>query len=691
MRRILCSLLFFMLTFLTCVAKDRLVVMTLDDSGSMRGAKYEGANYGIQLIASVLDDQDAFYLIKNGVAHEIDLANKQASIDNIAARVPQQVKSEYHNIEPALQILESKKLKENFLIICGDGHWRGVQRAVPRFQQVYTEIKPQTIFLRMDRPEALSDRSLLESSILDHYPQIEKLMTNSGDNSAVRKSMETVAKRVVGVSAIDVKAKQEDSNVIIFKPAVPLYKCFFIYQDNKAPNNFPNIKKVSAGGEKVKKDKSFLASNFGIHAGKNLDSKLSGRARLIQLEDNKVLREATEIRMEFDKDIDASKVLIVPFVAISLHAGPEGTFKSSDTIRNIYVVCDTTENLGIVASLTKYDNTGLPESVLKEAKVEALMGAGKKLPLTYGAGAYRSKIVLEQDTTVFSIGANYSGYFDRRSQIFTIVRDSCPEQIIDHTKLRIDFEQRGVLDFEEKPCRLRSVLDLRLNPQDVNNYKLTLHDAPHWMNFHITKVGNEFQICPRLPAIYCNCFVSPGEYSGRAEFESLLPGKPSFNTTWHLTVEDKDSLWAKCKTCVLLLLGFLLTLFYIIALIRKPRFHRNARIKRITKEKSGAFGEWEVIGGENTAKLRKSGLVAGITRWLVPFRSERNKAFRLEYIAGNNKSYILLAKKSQGGELKIDERKKLQDAGKYDYELSKDEFIMVEEKGKKKIYYYYTT
>lgn len=630
---------------MTHAQSQKKVILVLDDSGSMSGSKYESVDYSLQVLAALLEPEDQLFIVRGFNLIPIDLGDKQQQMNTIAEWQMTSA-GDYNLMVPAVNELNKNEPYQKWMIIAADGMWGDYSGLEQAFDDFYNYQKPYISFLSINR-QADNPTQNTVADLLGKYPLTDVLKTDAASNAELRSNLEKIAAEVISVSGKNLKVKKKTDSSVSFTPEIPIKKFIVLYQDNTVVENLPQVTGAKLPAVTLDVSDALNATNFNINKGQNQDTKLSGRIYSIADSDGDLLAVGDEITITFDKTISTNNLKIIPVSAVKLKAYPKGNFEKIDETNHIYSICQDENKITIHADILDLDDRVIDAAALKKTKVIVSYGTEEK-ELKLKDGAFSLEIPVTEAETSYSIRAIYDGYFDYKSDIFTVKKVDClinlpPE---DNPGLLIQFPETGVADFNDENYCFEGIVTLpngmALNP---DNFELSFQDIPKYMDFTIEKTEKGWLVCREIHT--CKCLVRPGTYKGKFLLTSTNPDYRSVTGRWAFSVkEDSGNKWLNmvyhCRTCILLFIGSIILLIYIFGIIKKKRFAK------------GAIVEWqkETTDYSSKSRPRTQQLPTNFfNRWIVPFVPEKRNAHGITFVASGESSYIILPRKSQGKDM----------------------------------------
>lgn len=627
-------------------AQNRAVAVVYDNSGSMRDAgQCEGINYALQVMVGLLHPQDELYVYKMDVAtgNFMNLNSKHSTIKTIAAVYDCNAKAT--PFEAAINAkgkLAQSTRKDKWLIILSDGMITDKQFAA-KYQSDMRLFVEQTgtriIFLNVNDKNTPLDDYFKQSQT----PQ--KTLRTEGSFEQIIKTMENIGASVMTLSGDGVAFKPIGTSLQINSP-IPLKRIIVLSQETNNSNSLPSIKNITQNKKPLHIEDTYTAQKTGNNPKTKANYQMTGLITHIVADKlaNSVIPKGT-IDIAFTNIPDPTKVKILPEVAAKLVVDIEGSVKSRNG--NQRQVCDTIKQMRITARLLDLNDQSLDIGVLKGSKLYAINEATKqKTPLLLDEknNKFSTSIALNSPQITLSVVAEYSGYFNFQSQIISISKDACPiptanieasKSSISTSVLTIDqaesisiFPRLSVGNSEPRPPTEAEMNDLYIEQTNNGQSKIAVSVE--------NTADGKMIIKPQ--GAWCACFTKTGKADINLQLKSRNPNiKIGNNSKINLSVEIIDaSFWAKCGWLILSIMATLLALWYMIGLIKKPRFCKGGEVifSRITPLQ--------------TQKARSYPLATGFfSRYLVPYIPEKQVVGTVKFVAGARCSHILIAKDTQ--------------------------------------------
>ena len=619
--------------------QSKRVFITLDVSGSMYNDKYVLANYTVQMIYTLCDEEDEVFLIMAG--HKNNLSKMKKPMQKMQHPVSSpmnplipafsDVNFEINDIITFNDFYKPSKDKQDWIFIIGDGVWDYYDHypdAVKKFSEIVKEGNLNVCHLQTGGN--LSERNgFLKSA---EEMKIVDISKSDMSSPSIIKGCDHFAKKILGFSEVSLKKKKAGQKCISIKAELPLSEFILVYQDQTKPDKLPNINNATADGKSLKVKLKGTPTTIPVKMHES-NATLSGNVWRIKA--NSPIPAKSEIKVCFDKAIDLDKISIYPIVKNVEFSGtcvaPVGT-KMKKIKDNTFSICRDENTATVRIELTEESKKNLPEELLKKTTV-VVKANNKEYQTKYKDGSFECEIELTNEETAYYAECDCPGYFKRVTPITTIVKGDCePAQKEMNVVERpaIEFPATTFTTLKTNPIRAIMIEEGTDNTLDPDKFDFTvevengfLYDRPSIHFDHDTIVldlhpKGEWCECLFPDTVKVKLISTPKEGAFEGEDKQ-------FNQTVHPIKFklEKDRPWfSRCLWVLLTIAGLGLFCFYLWGLLKKNRFKKSGRIKERHLELHGS--QWVMTDWKQGRRLREKGFAAWVNRWFVPFRDERN-------------------------------------------------------------------
>lgn len=408
-------LLFFsMLACLGAKAQSKNIYITLDVSGSMHGFKYDLANYSVQVIA-VLNDNNKVNLIVLNNTVELSKKDKYKIIHfnmNEIVKLGKpttQYLGDPHEIG-AIDVFNSlfdKGTQFQEIFIIGDGYWQDNKKIKEDFLKNSSSGNLRTTFLETLRNRE-TETTNFETFLKDNG--IGKIYKVDNANSIIY-AINTIAEEITGVSAIPISKLHKTRNCIEFTLDVDILSFMILYQDGTVLAKIPSISTIESKGQSL----SFI--NLGNPSNETFETKTGGLMSSRIYEVNTKLPARAKVNICFSDNIELKKLRIFPVVDVKFgNLGVDAIQgKTKQISANSIGVCRDNSSAEIIVDFNQ-GSTKLTDGSIKKAQV-TVTSNGNSYPAKFENGYFKATLPLTGDTTIYQIESELKGYFRLNSGI----------------------------------------------------------------------------------------------------------------------------------------------------------------------------------------------------------------------------------------------------------------------------------
>ena len=654
----LCCLLAFAMTPPTQQSKR--VYVTLDVSGSMTGDKYVLANYTTQMIVTLCDDDDEVYMILYGkekcLSKEkkpLEVIQKPMGVLNWGKQKPE---SQFGDIMGFNGVYSPSKNKQDWLFIIGDGYWGTT--STPDYA------KDCELFGKTVKEGHLNICYLQTCHKLDEHTDFTVFAETLGvvdigksdiTPPTIINGCDHFAKKILGFSEVSLKKKKEGKQCLSFKAELPIKEFVLVYQDQVEPNLLPNINNATADGTNLKVKLKGTPTTIPVKT-QPWEATLSGN--VWRVNSNKAIPANTKIKVCFDKAINLDKVSIYPVVKNVEFGGtcmaPVDT-KMKKLNDNTFSICRDEKTAKVRVELTKESKENLPEELLKKTTV-VVKANNKEYKAKYKDGGFECDIEIINEETQYYAECDCPGYFKRVTPITTIVKGDCKKAKKEMTvteKTPLDLPSMTFQQLKDNSIRGRLIDESSKQTLDPERFHISIEVENEFLYEKptIRFDGDTIVLDLHPKGKWCECLfpdsVKIKVVSTPKDGAFNDEGKQYSQTDHPMRFKlEKDRSWfSRCLWVLVTLAALLAFTFYLRALLKKNRFHKNARLKN-SYVVDGSPKETQ----KNGRPMREDGFGPWFNRWFNPFVDEKNtikftrpKTPTMTFTASESKNKILLS------------------------------------------------
>lgn len=626
-------------------AKERVVSLVYDDSGSMRNNdRWKYANYALQSLVALLDEKDKFSYVpmskpNDPVNISLTKDKRQTEIEGIGAWKTY-LNTPFSAVETAMQSIKKEAdidgKREFWLIVLTDGAFNdlekdkvgGKEQILQKLAQFKKEMDVKKISLHPVLITMEEDLGQQEKAQLNTFKEIWKkeingvTMPSSGEDGIV-KSVNQVAALVANrdpFSSVEsiVKTKVVGKKVEITTP-FPLKRMTLVRQSPSLPDY--QVKQISKPLQ--------LQSSFSIHAPG--EAKLFGNIVHISTENEEVIKPGT-YTIEVDQDIEKEglQVLVEPALNYTV-----STYDKEDKDRK-----NVEEMYEGVTAVIEAKPTELPvQSSYFQAEVEI---DGKQYAMKWDDKRHVFYYETKLTTGLIrgKVHMNIKGFY-RQTKEFKIETTKKPKLSLQ--TVTKDYKEKVTNLENSKPFIIQPQLDGKPMTEEAVKklLKSTGVTSKQSINYEIKQHDNQIYIYPRPHYSDTFNFTDTGTVEATIVVQDSKLQKVKKNITIHIQnapFYEKYALIFKFVIPITLLL--LLVGIIVLGWIVRPRFHRKALL----------YYEWDQEVAKDWLYQSEPELLKN--KWWkhyfgIPYRAERKTVQSVTFIAKKGSKSIFVAKESQ--------------------------------------------
>ncbi len=626
-------------------AKERVVSLVYDDSGSMRNNdRWKYANYALQSLVALLDEKDKFSYVPMSKPNDplnISLAKdkRQMEIEGIGAWKTY-LNTPFSAVETAMQSIKKEAdidgKREFWLIVLTDGAFNdlekdkvgGKEQITQKLAQFKKDMDAKKISLHPILITMEEDLGQQEKAQLNTFKEIWKkelngvTMPSSGEDGIV-KSVNQVAALVANrdpFSSVEsiVKTKVIGKKVEITTP-FPLKRMTLVRQSPSLPDY--QVTQISKPLQ--------LQSSFSIHAPG--EAKLFGNIVHISTENEEVIKPGT-YTIEVDRDIEKEglQVLVEPALNYTV-----STYDKEDKDRK-----NVEEMYEDVTAVIQAKPTELPvQSSCFQAEVEI---DGKQYAMKWDdkRHVFYYETKLTKGLVRGKVHMNIKGFY-RQTKEFKIETTKKPKLSLQ--TVTKDYEEKVTNLENSKPFIIQPQLDDKPMTEEAVKklLKSTGVTSKQSINYEIKQHGNQIYVYPRPYYSDTFNFTDTGTVEATIVMQDSKLQEVKKNITFHIQdapFYEKYALIFKFVIPITLLL--LVVGIIVLGWIIRPRFHRKALL----------YYEWDQEVAKDWLYQSEPELLRN--KWWnhyfgIPYRAERKTVQSVTFIAKKGSKSVFVAKESQ--------------------------------------------
>ena len=631
------------LIHLQAPAQQKVVYTSIDVSGSMSGDKYNLANYMVQMITALLEDDDELWLAIGGEFLKKNLTGDRAgeiqqlqkpfnSYRSVTS------KSEIADINAFNLLFRNQPNKDQWFFIVGDGIWL-TGGIAEEFEKVISEHPVRTFFL--ETMNSLDEHGDF-GKCMDKLPFVTQYRSSNDPETIIGNCIK-VATSLFGVSDHPATVRASDVQCYSFTPNLPIEKIYVVFQDEVSVTALPTLLSVMSGNGNIPIVRQSVVSTEKLRD--KTGRLLSGRVAVII--PASPIPAGQLITLCFDKDINPARLNVYPMskIDIGLKNGGGITVETGNAIENPEtnetIICLENNTANIRYNLLDKNGNALDESILRQVVTHVQVG-NNRTKATLRNGFFECEIPLgNEEITFYSIEAEYPGYFKISTGQRKIVRSAECDRVLQGEP--IFWGSIGTDIFKNNKCLTLSIVDLDnrdhiYNPADF--YLEVKRNYSHlFRKIDIRNITDKsFDFCFSTYGMWCECFL-PDTLTITVHVRPKNSSVNPIDQPFKFHIDKSSRTWLeRCGKVIIALIANLLLIWYLRLLQRKKRFKKGACIK---SQYHGVVAS--IKGRKNSEDLRRKGLWAWIDRWWIPFTDESNA---LSFRNADNRSFSFMATNS---------------------------------------------
>ena len=661
------------------MVRPRRVYITLDVSSSMEGNKYIMANYTAQIISVFSDKHDEVVLYYFGEPHILDGKDNLKSIQvafDMLGKKKQNTYNEISDITRFLSDYHPDPEKEDWLFIIGDGDWsiqKGSYDSKTEFDATWKKLK---VFLKknniqvcyLQTGERLNDSFVFTDSLSRIVKPTIDIRKSDTTAVSVLENCIYFANRILGFSKESIIIKQEGEQCVSFKSELPLERFILFYQSRKGCE--VKLESVEYNGI-VLPSKAIVMkgspSTAPLVGGKT--SSLGGMVWEVNCTDPIPGNELTKVC--FDRPVEAGSLVLYPYVDVLAGMQPFGWMMDTlkESAHNMFDACDTLTRLNVVITLTDRHGKKFPPPVMEKMSVHLIVETDSVV-VDYKPSdtTFMAIVPMTEDKVSYFIMVDSPGYFSHSTiddpQIVqkTIICKPDPEIVpIDtlplHVFKSVKFKtliEKGEFGGMVEDSLFGIIASLgTFGEQHVAEKE----DYNYLGDVNFSYNGGQLIFSQVPNGSWCECWFTDTLFywvTLRSTPGILHDDKVYEGFVIPVAVPiDMQPFAVRCWHQLIVAIILFVFILFIIALLKKNRFKKSARIENSYVDQENPKKEIH----KNGRLLREPGFVPWFNRWFNPFIDERRsmsftrpKTKSLTFVATSSKERVRLTASS------IDER-----------------------------------
>lgn len=615
---------FGLLIICSCLSaqQPKRVYITLDVSSSMRGNKYVMANYTAQLISVFCDTQDLVSIYYLGTRYDLTGKNDYKKLHSSFDQLPAP-KATYHEISDLQQFMHDYKPNgayQDWLFIIGDGDWDWTgaksryDQVTKKFGQFVKNNPVQVCYLQTG--DKINDdfafTSFLQSLAL---PGVEIRKSDTSAKS-VQENAVYFANKILGFSGKGIQVKKKDKTSIEFSSVFPLDGFLLLYQDHQGHKREIEVSSAKYADKTIPlRLKGNPTTKPLVEPGQPI---MSGEIWECQ---HHISANGT-VSLTFNQAVEIENLRLYPSVDVKPTVQPMSMRGDAleESVKNTFELCEKENKFKVKVEVTDKKGRKFPPSLMQKMTVQLNDGT-QKPAANYVASDTTFVIVVPmvKDTLSYYVAVYCPDHFSRISEVHTVVKtEKCPPDVVPLVTLPTQFFSavrfKDLLNGQAFGGVVNDTLFQHLSSYgfDIQQFQ----DKQLKDSTYIQLFGDSLCLIQFVNSGWCECaFPDTMRYTLVLKSTSgiLLDDKMYEGVIIPISVPvDKRSWIVRCQRYLISLFCSLLIFIYLLALRKKNRFGKSAKVIPYYYDRLGNLVE------QGGSLLRENGFAAGFCRWFLP-------------------------------------------------------------------------
>lgn len=616
---------------------NRSVGVLYDDSSSMKGplSRWLGANFSLQVMASLLSEGDELFLVKMNAQpkprrYEMP-TDTDALLSNLISESTPSGKTPYTGIGELLNSLQSSKASEKWLLVVTDGEFTTFSPTLAQ-QQIDTVVKPQgirVVFLLIERrggdfEAARYWQSAAGATIVD-----------AASGADVPKRMEEIAAMLTGRDPNGISLKRDGDDFVV-SSLFPLRGLVTLVQGSSG---------IRVTGAAAGQTAMTLRGHAARARLRHADIPQAGHVAHMLAKDGIAAGDQVA-RIRFSGAIGRDRIKVFPEVAARMEVTViDAAGKTIQrNAQGVHSVCRDDD----VEFRTRFEGPdGKPITIgrsdLATFDVGLSQPTGSPLRSTIDASQshFTSRIKPTDELRLVPFG-RYPGYFSYQGDVIHLRTVECKREIVVALDSKLNSEgiwSEGVERLETAaPLAFRVTIDgTPATEADLKTWMWRTNQDARWT----LQVKGEKLLLSPIGGCCVAIWSRPQAHRGELKFQGLDTGTATDKVRWPAPVAYAWTLpenvvarlwWLYGCPLAALVAIVALGLYLWRILVTKERFGRRAAVHVLKDRK------------HDTMWLCRAGDLP--TRWLWPSRRETKRVGNLRFLAvGKGGSAVLVSGK----------------------------------------------
>lgn len=627
---------------LPAAAQHRTVAVVYDDSGSMLsgneavGRRWVYANYALQMLTGMLAEEDQLFVVQMSTAAQADammLTQQAAAIDSMR-QLPMPVDGSptpYGSVATAMQALEASGGTDNWMLIITDGEFNDappVDFIQPRVRTFMERTGARVLFLLIGENDAevqgFADQPAVAVWREEAQASIYRALGPQDIIAQMQRIAADITARTFGQGPrIDVQGDR-----VRVETELPLRRLTLLQQDPQ-PEPLVGFSSASVDGQGLRAP-SVLDAAFPEPSILDLYGRLTHLSRTA--EGRTIPAGIIDVRL--DRNVATNELDVLPEVAARLAVRFVDAEGIPIAVQGGLVEPCRGSSFRIEAALLSPEGDTLTQQIQRPNDLDVrlrLSAQEQAMTLHPSRTRFERLLAVPDSATTASVSAVYPGYFNYLSSVYTVRGVYCaPPRALDLSpppSWEADLDKVP----DTAPLTLTPTADGQpVTPPDFEQWSLDVVDDDG-LNLNMERSDNGWTLKPRRSRpLWQLTPTGPFEVTveARTQDERETPARQTLTFTIH-----DIGFWAKWGLLLMCALVLLVLLWYLIGIIRKPRFAAGSGINHQRVQRSGVTRRqpsWYPLP------------TAWANRWLVPYLPESRRVEGMRFVAAPKSYFVKL-------------------------------------------------
>lgn len=619
-------------------AQQQTVAVVYDDSGSMLSGSVQGgrrwayANYALQTLTGLLAEDDRLLVIPMSRAAQVDtlMLAEQATLDTLRASPPPVDGSPtpYASLQTAIEALEGAGGEDLWLLVITDGEFSGtpppeVVRA--RVEAFVERTGARVLFLLIGEDAADVEAFAQQPAVAVWRETAQASVYRALGRQDIVAQMQRIAADITARAAGAGPRIDRQGEQIEVTTELPLRRLTLL-QQAPAASGLAVLEAARAEGGRLRDPR---ALRVAMPQSSTVD--LFGRiTHLTQTAEGTTIPAGT-IRLAFAGG--AEDVDVLPEVAARLAVrflDAEGNVLAGQG--GLIEPCRGS-SVRMEAAVLGPEGDTLTATLRRPADLDVrlrLDAAQQAMTLSPSGTRFERLLAVPDTAVTASVSAVYPGYFNFQSPLYTLRGRYCaPPRALSLEAGAFEAPLDAIPEGDPVPLTPRAD-GQPVSAADFERWMLEVVDAAG-LNLEVVRGADGWTLRPR-PRRPLWQLTPAGSFEVVVEAHAGDERETPARAVVPVTLHDLG-FWAKWGVLLLWLLALLVLLWYLVGILRKPRFARGSGINYQRVQQGGVTRRqpaWHPLPTH------------WANRWLVPYRAERRRVEGMPFIAAPKRFFVFL-------------------------------------------------